>query len=117
MIGEIHAALRPGGTLLLAENLAASPMHARLRSRFGSGREHWRYFTIDELRQLHHDFHSFDYGTFGLLGLFGAREWQRSILGTIDRMLVRFVPERAHYAMMAIATKRESIQTLPAARD
>jgi SAM-dependent methyltransferase len=41
VICEIHKALKPGGKLLFAENLRASPLHEFLRKRFISWGRRW----------------------------------------------------------------------------
>ena len=48
-VESMYVALRPGGVLLFAENLAASPMHAYLRRRFVSWGDRWRYVTEHEM--------------------------------------------------------------------
>src|SRR5688572_7968371 len=55
-IHQMHAALKPGGSLLFAENLYATPLHQLARSRFGAGKLNWRYFTLAEVEGLLSDF-------------------------------------------------------------
>ncbi len=106
VIAQVLQALKPGGKLLFAENLTSSRLHHALRQRCGAGRNRWRYFTIEELVELHAGFTSFEYATFGFTGCLGRTERQRRLLGRLDsRLLDRVVPERWHYIMAAIATK------------
>lgn len=40
---EIYKALKPGGILLFAENLVASPLHQFARKKFNKWGDYWRY--------------------------------------------------------------------------
>jgi len=105
VVKQIYAALKPNGMLLFAENITSTVIHKILRKQHGSGRNNWRYFTIDELNLLHTDFKSFEYLTFGFLGCFGRGEKQRSILGRIDQTLFRNIPENWNYVLAGVAIK------------
>jgi SAM-dependent methyltransferase len=106
VIDQIRLALKPGGRLLFAENLASSGLHRVLRRRWGAGKNRWRYFTIEELVELHAGFTAFEYTTFGSTGCLGRTEGQRRLLGRLDgHLLDRIVPARWHYIMAGIATK------------
>jgi SAM-dependent methyltransferase len=106
VVAQIRQALKPGGRLLFAENLASTRLHHALRQRWGTGKNHWRYFTIEELVGLHAGFTTFEYATFGLTGCLGRTERQRRLLGRLDgRWLDGMVPDRWHYIMAGIATK------------
>jgi SAM-dependent methyltransferase len=106
VITQISRALKPGGRLLFAENLVSSGLHRALRQRWGAGKNRWRYFTIEELVELHAGFTSFEYRTFGFTGCLGRTEGQRRLLGRLDgRLLDGLVPDRWHYIMAGIATK------------
>jgi SAM-dependent methyltransferase len=106
VIAQIMQALKPGGRLLFAENLASTRLHHALRKWSGAGKNRWRYFTIDELVELHAGFTAFEYSTFGFTGCLGRSEGQRRLLGGLDgRLFDRIVPDRWHYVMSGIATK------------
>jgi SAM-dependent methyltransferase len=106
VVAQISQALKPGGRLLFAENLASSRLHHALRQRWGTGKRRWRYFTIEELVELHSGFSAFEYTTFGFTGCLGRTEGQRRLLGHLDsHLLERIVPGRWHYIMAGIATK------------
>jgi SAM-dependent methyltransferase len=47
---QIYKALKPGGKLLFAENLIASPLHQRLRKKFVNWGNSWRYVSLDEMK-------------------------------------------------------------------
>jgi SAM-dependent methyltransferase len=106
VVAQIHRALKPGGRLLFAENLVSSGLHHALRQRWGAGKNRWRYFTIEELVELHAGFTTFEYRTLGFTGCLGRTEGQRKLLGRLDgQLLDGLVPERWHYIMAGIATK------------
>ena len=70
-IERLHAALKPGGNLLFAENVAATRIHAAVRARFGAGKDGWRYPTMRELSALLRPFASVHGRTAGFLGTWG----------------------------------------------
>jgi SAM-dependent methyltransferase len=103
---EIFKALKPGGKLLFAENLIASPFHQRLRKRFVNWGSSWRYVSIKEMKELLEDFSSCDIKTTGLLGAFGRNESQRNLLSTIDELILnKICPENWKYITYGIAEK------------
>lgn len=105
-VQSIHRALKPGGKLLFAENLAGSPLHEYLRRRFVQWGERWRYPTLAEMRGFLEPFRDVRYGTTGFLGTFGRSESQRSVLAALDDVaLNRVVPEQWHYIVYGVATK------------
>jgi SAM-dependent methyltransferase len=102
---EMHRALRPGGELLFAENLIASPVHQFLRRRF-VGWSSWRYVSVDEMRAVLAPFAHVAYCTVGFAGVFGRTGRQRHMLGSLDRAwLDGVVPERWRYVIAGIARK------------
>lgn len=105
-IESMRSVLRPGGHLLFAENLVASPLHASLRRRFVRWSDHWRYISEDETRTFLVDFAQVQLAAFGCAGAFGRTEGQRSALARIDRMgLERVVPSSWNYIIAGVATK------------
>lgn len=106
VIASIATALKPGGMLLFAENLSSTRVHEFARRRFGSGKDGWRYFTINEIRGLLSAFSEVEIETFGFLGCFGRSEFQRKWLGRIDRGVAeRVVPRGWHYVAAVVARK------------
>ncbi|MEY9964987.1 hypothetical protein ABIA33_003029 [Streptacidiphilus sp. MAP12-16] len=102
----MHAALRPGGELWLAENAPGSKVHEFFRSRYGWGGKGWKYVPLDRADRLLSCFESFDRTTLGLLGAFGRSERQRRVMGTVDRVLLdRLAPERWRYILVGVARK------------
>jgi SAM-dependent methyltransferase len=103
---EIHKALKPGGKLLFAENLIASPFHQFLRKRFVNWGSAWRYVSIKEMKGFLKDFSSYKIKTTGVLATFGRNESQRNSLSTIDELLLNKVcPNNWKYISYGIAVK------------
>ncbi|MFN5843088.1 MAG: SAM-dependent methyltransferase, partial [Bacteroidota bacterium] len=103
---EIYKALKPGGKLLFAENLAASAVHRRLRKRFVQWGSSWRYVSLDEMKEFLSDFSYYDSKATGLLGTFGRTERQRNVLSAVDDLVLnKICPDRWKYICYGIAEK------------
>jgi SAM-dependent methyltransferase len=103
---QIYKALRPGGKLIFAENLLASPMHQYFRKKFIKWSVYWRYVTKDEMYEFLAPYSSFELKTTGFLGTFGRSERLREILSIIDNLLLnKIVPERWKYIIYGVAQK------------
>jgi SAM-dependent methyltransferase len=111
VLAGIHAALKPGGLLLFAENLYATPVHEFTRARFGAGKDGWRYFGLEEIRSLLSGFANVRIDTWGFLGCFGRSEGQRRLLASLDDLVAeKLVPASWHYIAAVVAEKpRDSI--------
>jgi SAM-dependent methyltransferase len=106
-VAQMYEALRSGGELWFAENLAASRLHQFARRRFVAWGGSWRYLTISELAGLLSPFDELVYSTTGFLAAFGRSEAQRSVLGALDQAIVSgLVPKSWHYIADGIARKR-----------
>ena len=105
-IDSMYEALRPGGVLLFAENLVASPVHSYLRRRFVRWGNSWRYVTIQEMTELLGRFRRADVQTTGVAAALGRSEKQRDYLARLDEIaLNRVVPGRWQYIVHGIAYK------------
>ncbi|MEZ4890454.1 MAG: methyltransferase domain-containing protein [Crocinitomicaceae bacterium] len=103
---EIYKALKPGGKLLFAENLIASPFHQQLRKRFVNWGSSWRYVSIEEMKDFLKDFSSIKMQTTGVLGTFGRNEIQRNLLSTVDELILNKVcPNNWKYIAYGVAEK------------
>lgn len=105
-IRQMHKALKPGGELLFAENLAASWLHQRVRCRFVRWGGTWRYITVEELPGLLAPFRQSAWQASGVLGNFGRTERQRAALAALDiAVFNRITPAAWRYIAMGIARK------------
>ena len=103
---EIYKALKPGGKLLFAENLIASPFHRFMRKRFVKWGNAWRYVSLKEMNEFLSDFSSHQLNTTGVLASFGRNESQRNVLSKIDEIVLnRICPENWKYISYGIAVK------------
>jgi hypothetical protein len=103
---RLHAALKRGGNLLFAENLAATRAHAAWRSRYGAGKDQWRYVTAQDMNMLLKPFSQARYRTSGFLGTWGASETQQRVSGAVDAFLCRWlVPSAWQYVLIGVAIK------------
>jgi len=107
VIGEIHAALKPGGVLLFAENLRGSVVHRAARSLAYRVRgTSWRYPTLDELRELLDRFDDLELRTNGVAAVLGPTEGIRDALAGLDAAaLVRVTPPRWRYMAYGVARR------------
>lgn len=104
-IKSCYNALKPGGKLLIAENLTASYLHKYTRKKFTKWGGKWNYLNLNELDVLFNDFSNFKYSTHGFLATFGRTEKQRKILGKLDNLINPIVPKEWNYLLIGIATK------------
>jgi SAM-dependent methyltransferase len=105
-MARLHAALRPGGNLLFAENLAATRIHAAWRARFGAGKDGWRYLTVRETEQMLRPFAAVHCRTAGFFGAWGSSETQMAMSGALDEFVCRWlVPASWQYVLMGTAIK------------
>lgn len=105
-VASIYRALRPGGRLLFAENLTASPLHRLLRRRYIAWGSRWRYITVEEMQAFLEPFARVRLDTAGFFGTFGRSEEQRRALAVLDRVAVTaLVPPTWRYIVYGVATK------------
>ncbi len=106
VFAEIYKALKPGGKLLFAENLIASPFHQQLRKRFVNWGSTWRYVSINEMKEFLSVFKRYEIKTNGVLGTFGRNEGQRNFLTSIDELILnKICPDNWKYISYGIAEK------------
>lgn len=103
---ETYKALKPGGKLFFAENMAASKMHHLTRKIFAPWGSYWNYFRIEDLNRTFSNFSKVEYKTAGFLGAFGRTEIQRNILGNLDTLIFdRILSDNLKYVGFGVATK------------
>ncbi len=101
---EIHRVLKPGGTLLFAENLSGTTLHRFFRKMTKWG-GYWRYVKVDEMQRFHEQFSEFQFGTFGFFGAFGRSEFQRGLLHHVDRLIDPVLKDHHKYIIYGYARK------------
>lgn len=102
---QIYKALKPGGKLLFAENLEASPLHKFFRKKFNNWVS-WRYVTIAECKEFLQKFSSVELKSTGVLGGFGRTENQKKLLSIVDKALLNHItPKNWKYIVYGIAEK------------
>jgi ubiquinone/menaquinone biosynthesis C-methylase UbiE len=104
MLAEVLRVLKPGGIVLFAENMVASPVHVLARSAFRGWGKNWGYTTIPEMRELFAAFAKLHYETTGFLVAF-APPRLKPIVREIDRRLDRFLPANSRYVIYGSAMK------------
>lgn len=103
---QMHKALKPGGKLLFAENLSASPLHRFFRKQFIKWGRSWRYVSIPEMESFLKDFSELEMYTNGFLAAFGRSDSQRNFLNSIDRLLLNnLAPPSWKYIAYGIGEK------------
>jgi SAM-dependent methyltransferase len=106
VFSEVYKALKPGGKLLFAENLIASPLHQFMRRRFIKWGNSWRYISSSEIKEMLSDFSRKEILTTGFLSAFGRNENQRNFFSKVDDYFFNKVtPEKWKYICYGIATK------------
>jgi SAM-dependent methyltransferase len=106
VFNEIHKALKPGGKLLFAENLIASPMHQALRKKFVNWGDSWRYISLPEMYEFLKPYKKYQIRTNGVMATFGRSEKQRTLLSVADRTFLNHIsPKKWKYICYGIATK------------
>lgn len=103
---EVYKALKPGGKLLFAENLIASPFHQRLRRKFVKWGSEWRYVSLDEMKGFLSDFSAVEINTTGVMATFGRSEFQRNTFSKFDELILNKIsPNNWKYITYGIAEK------------
>ena len=103
---QIYKALKPGGSLLFAENLTGSWLHRQLRKLFVRWGGSWRYVSLGEMDAFLSKFSSYELKTTGVVAAFGQGEAQRNLLASLDEAVFNTLcPSSMHYICYGIATK------------
>lgn len=106
VFNQIYKALKPGGKLLFAENLVASPLHVYFRTKFTKWGNSWRYINKSETVEFIKEFKITQIKTNGFLAAFGRTESQRTFFSYFDRYFFNWLfPESWKYIVYGIAIK------------
>jgi SAM-dependent methyltransferase len=104
-LSEIRRVLKSGGRFLFAENMRGSSMHVFLRKRLVPWGRDWHYFTVTQIADLLSGFTAVDLSFRGFAATLGRREWQRSLLHNLDRVLVPLLPITLRYVVFGSGLK------------
>jgi ubiquinone/menaquinone biosynthesis C-methylase UbiE len=104
MLAEVLRVLKPGGAVLFAENMVASPLHVLARKAFRGWGKNWGYTTIPEMRELFAGFADLRYETTGFLVAFAPARW-KPIVRKVDRRLDQLLPANSRYVIYGSARK------------
>jgi ubiquinone/menaquinone biosynthesis C-methylase UbiE len=111
ILKQVDSVLKPGGIVCLAENLQGTKLHMLLRSVLGSARNDWRYFFLDEIRNMLESTGSFTImhdRTFGFLGALGRNENQKRLLGKVDKLFwEKIVSQKNLYVYTGVLKKND----------
>ena len=111
VFNQIDKVLKPNGHLVFAENLVSTWFHMYTRNIWGDciGKKsgNWYFFSLDELIALldkHYEVVS--YSTTGFLACFGRNEWQKNILGFLDKNIINhIIPQKWNYIFFGVFKK------------
>ena len=102
---EVYRVLKPGGMLLMAENLEGGILHRVLRRKFVNWGDRWTYIDRKEFSEWTNGYSDQIITSKGVFALFGRNERQRNILGRLDKFLVYFTPRRWRYILFGVFIK------------
>ena len=102
---EMKRVLKPGGSILFAENSKGSKLHASLRKRFIKWDSYWRYLDYRKDQDLFAGFSSVKLTTKGFSATFGRSEKQRKVLAIFDSIIHPILPSSLNYVIFGVLTK------------
>jgi SAM-dependent methyltransferase len=107
-ISEMHRVLRPGGVLLFAENLSATPAHKFVREKVRPWGTFWHYLEFNELSgHLNRTFSSVEFDTTGFGAVAIPEKWPavRNTVAKIDGLLDNVLPKSFRYLAFGHAVR------------
>ena len=102
---EMKRVLKPGGSILFAENSKGSKLHASLRKRFIKWNSYWRYIDYKKDQDLFAGFSSIKLTTKGFSATFGRSEKQRKVLAIFDSIIHPILPSSLNYVIFGVLNK------------
>lgn len=103
-IDEFYRVLKPGGVLLLAENMKATAFHAAVRKRFAPWSSYWRYPSLHGDMDLFRKFGGQHTATFGFWGFVGKGRLE-PFTRLADKLTAPLLPKGWKYIMAGVFKK------------
>jgi len=104
-VSEMFRVLRPGGSILFAENMRGSPFHNRLRKHLTTWGNRWRYLTRSEVDELFSSASELNVLYSGVLGVLGRNNSQKQLLSLVDTLVRPITPRSCRYMVYGYASK------------
>mgnify|MGYP002621168652 CR=1 FL=1 len=104
-LNEIYRVLKPGGSLIFAENLKGTKLHVKLRKKFIRWNTYWRYLDLKKDQDLFEKYAKKTFKTAGFLANFGRSEGQRSFLAFWDKLNLWWIPKSWRYVLFGVLEK------------
>lgn len=104
-IQNMYDALKPGGLLVFAENIYATPVHNFMRKHFVKWGDRWNYLKLKDIIGSLDQFSEIRYTTVGFLACFGRNERQKRTLARLDQIIEPFIPKKSRYIVAVVAVK------------
>ncbi len=105
VFNEIYRILKPNGFLIFAENATGTLFHHFMRKIFTPRLSYWRYVTLSEIREYSKIFRHSNLESYGFFGFMGWNEKVKHILGCLDSLVNRFIPESWKYIIFGYFIK------------
>lgn len=103
-INEFYRVLKPGGVLLLAENMEATAFHTAVRKHFAPWAVYWRYLSFKNDMDLFDRFSTRQTAGFGFWGFMGKGRLER-ITHEADKITGPLIPKKWRYIMAGVFKK------------
>lgn len=104
-IDEIYRILKPGGYLLLAENMEGTLFHKWMRKKFTSWSGYWHYPKFKNSPKLYRNFSKSSFRSHGFFAVFGRSEKQRKAIGSVDKLVSPITPKGWRYILFGVCQK------------
>lgn len=102
---QLNNALKPGGSVLFAENSSGSLIHRIARKYFRRWGCSWSYFSLNQYREIFQNFNTVQLETYGFWSAFAIGNKTRVLLSYLDQLTCPFIPKSKKYIVFGVAQK------------